>query len=166
MINHDHLLAQARRLAKPPSAGRPKQADLRRAVSTAYYAMFHFALRDGADHLVGSSPAKRNSKAWAMVYRAYRHNEMARRCGQVGNPPTPLTGADFGREVRRFAAEFKTLQNERHRADYDPTVKLTLSTVQGRIGAARRAIRLLTKAPAEERRLFSTFLLLGVRSDS
>jgi hypothetical protein len=41
VIDPDHLLKQAQRLARPPRPGAPRQADLRRAVSSAYYAIFH-----------------------------------------------------------------------------------------------------------------------------
>ena len=33
--------------------GRPREAELRRTVSTAYYALFHTLARSGADLLVG-----------------------------------------------------------------------------------------------------------------
>ena len=42
---HDDLLAQARHLATRERR-RPKQASLRRAVSAAYYALFHYLIDD------------------------------------------------------------------------------------------------------------------------
>ena len=44
-----HLLEQAERLAAAPAKGQPRDADLRRAISTAYYAIFHAILTAAAD---------------------------------------------------------------------------------------------------------------------
>ncbi|GAB4215496.1 MAG: hypothetical protein OHK0013_41130 [Sandaracinaceae bacterium] len=43
MALHDDLLAQAARLARTDK-NRPKQANLRRAASAAYYALFHLLI--------------------------------------------------------------------------------------------------------------------------
>ncbi len=44
--------------------GHPRQAELRRAVSTAYYAMFHSLARCGADLVAGSTKQHRSQLAW------------------------------------------------------------------------------------------------------
>ena len=41
-------------------AGRPRQAELRRAVSAAYYALFHTLANSCADLLVGTMSANRS----------------------------------------------------------------------------------------------------------
>ena len=46
----DDLLSQANRLAAA-STGRPRQADLRRAVSASYYALFHLLIGDAVQRL-------------------------------------------------------------------------------------------------------------------
>jgi uncharacterized protein (UPF0332 family) len=46
------LIVTARKLAKA-SPKKPRQADLKRAVSTAYYALFHALAKNAADQLVG-----------------------------------------------------------------------------------------------------------------
>jgi len=45
----DHLLEQAHHLAKR-ERNRPRQASLRRAVSTAYYALFHLLISEAASN--------------------------------------------------------------------------------------------------------------------
>jgi hypothetical protein len=40
ILNPEHLLQQAERLIQPPPAGPPRQVDLRRAISGAYYDAF------------------------------------------------------------------------------------------------------------------------------
>ena len=63
------LLAQARLLAEKEPR-RPKQASLRRAVSAAYYALFHLLVDEASRRLVGGSnrTALRSSLA-----RAFDH---------------------------------------------------------------------------------------------
>ena len=50
-----------------------QQARLRRAISTAYYAMFHALAKSNADALIGSTPQSRGLAAWSQVYRALEH---------------------------------------------------------------------------------------------
>jgi hypothetical protein len=51
--NPEYLLEQAAKLARAPIAGAPRQTDLRRAISAAYYAVFNFTLTCLADEFVG-----------------------------------------------------------------------------------------------------------------
>jgi hypothetical protein len=44
------------------------QADLRRAISAAYYGLFHFALTEAADMVVGKE--HRSSARYSLVYRS------------------------------------------------------------------------------------------------
>ena len=68
------LLAQARLLATKESS-RPKQARLRRAVSAAYYALFHLLVSDAVRRLLAGSDreALRNC-----LSRAFDHAVMKR----------------------------------------------------------------------------------------
>jgi hypothetical protein len=84
-VSHD-LIATARRLAKA-SPKRPRQSDLKRGVSTAYYALFHALARDCADLLVGAGEA-RNDPAW--------HKSIARSNMESRKIPVrPLRAVDF-----------------------------------------------------------------------
>lgn len=56
-MNPRHLIRIARQLASgvvSGSRGRPRQAELRRAMSAAYYALFHALAYCCADRLAGS----------------------------------------------------------------------------------------------------------------
>ena len=67
----------ARTLAQPAKRGRPPQIELRRAVSSTYYALFHCLAATGAETLVGragAAPAKRQT------YRALQHGTAKQRC--------------------------------------------------------------------------------------
>lgn len=119
---HRDLLAQASHLAgKEPR--RPKQASLRRAVSAAYYALFHFLIDQTSRSLVGTSHQRRNLRY--VVARAFSHATMksASKTFAGGNLPAGLTetlgGVSVSSELRTIAEVFVTLQTERHRADYD-----------------------------------------------
>ena len=65
------LIVTASKLAKP-NPMKPRQADLKRAVSTAYYALFHTLAQTCADHLIGTG-LRRNNPAWSQVYRSLEH---------------------------------------------------------------------------------------------
>jgi hypothetical protein len=66
------LLETAKDLASYRS-GRPRQAHLRRAVSTRYYALFHTLAKSCADLVIGSSRGTRSEPAWNQVYRSLQH---------------------------------------------------------------------------------------------
>lgn len=105
------LIAQANRLARATQR-KPRQVDLKRAVSAAYYAMFHALARECADTIAGTGP-QRSEAAWLQVYRALEHGVAKNACKEAktkGFPP----------EIVEFAEAFVTMQEERHTADYDP----------------------------------------------
>lgn len=140
----------------------PSDADLCRAVSSAYYALFHRILREGADRLAGAVEGV-PPPSWSLVYRAFNHGGMAERCGQVAAPPAPLRPHDFPASAQAVAAPFRSLQRDRHSADYDPVVTFEPEFVEGRISATADAIQLLEAMSPDDARLFVTFLLLGAR---
>lgn len=93
---------------------RPRQADLRRAVSTACHALFHALCRTCSDCFVGATTAARSTRAWQQVYRGVDHNHAKK---QFQNTRTLNR---FPPDIQTFANEFVRCQIERHRADYDP----------------------------------------------
>ena len=147
-------LIEAARSMADPSPGRPRQASLRRAVSTAYYAMFHCLASVAANVLVG----QRRSPAWHRVYRALEHGRARNACENrralAGFPP----------EVRGFADTFVMLQRARQRADYalDNGV-YRKSDVLGDIASAETAIRQFEQADIRHRREFATQMLFRQR---
>jgi hypothetical protein len=109
---HD-LLARAR--SSLTGSRRPKEVYLRRAVSDAYYALFHALALLCADQLIGVT--LRNCGAWRRVYRGLEHgkakNEFLRNDVKALDPA-----------IDRISAAFVQLQDERHSADYDPVSPL------------------------------------------
>ena len=58
--NPEHLFEQAERLVEPlPSEAEPRQTDLRRALSAAYYGLFHFTLAAATDMFFGETISQR-----------------------------------------------------------------------------------------------------------
>ena len=150
------LLNTARDLAKT-GRRRPTQANLRRASSTVYYAMFHCLASSSADLLVGKT--RRRSPAWHQVYRGLDHGTARRACQR------PKTLESFPPGILDFAEKFVDLQQKRHRADYamdsGPYKK---SDVLADIAIAESAIRQLEQADVEARRGLATNVLFRQRS--
>jgi uncharacterized protein (UPF0332 family) len=150
------LIRTARRLSRGRSRGRPRQADLRRAVSTAYYALFHALCRLCADALIGTG-ASRNRPAWKQVYRALEHRDCKKRCS--GN----LLQKGFPAEVQHFCEIFVQLQDKRHKADYAPDAYFTLSNVEQDIFYAEEAIHGIAALSAQDKKAFAIWVLLKQR---
>jgi hypothetical protein len=81
ILNPEHLLEQAGRLIAPGLRGQPRQVDLRRAISAAYYAVFHAALTLAADHFVGVT--RRATSQYSLVYRSIDHRSLRDLCIEV-----------------------------------------------------------------------------------
>jgi len=117
MAFHDDLLAQARHLALPDKR-RPKQANLRRAVSAAYYALFHLLTSECAHQLVPVNPAGLS----AQVRRAFDHATMRQVCRVIVDVNSTLCTSfhlKASTDLREVADAFSSLQDARHSADYD-----------------------------------------------
>ena len=166
VLNPDHLFDQASRLIAP-AAGAPRQVDLRRAISAAYYGVFHAALTAAADQFVGAT--KRSSNQYALVYRSIDHKTLRDICKEVQKqtlpakymPFAPKTG--FGPNIRAFAAAMLELQEKRLDADYDPAIRVKSSDALLAVGTARSALNRFRKASASRRKALLSLLLFHPR---
>lgn len=131
----------------------PTQADLRRAISTAYYALFHCLALSGADLLIG---AERDS-AWHQVYRALEHGKTVRICDDDQRM------AEFPESIRKFASAFVILQRERQQADYALEVRYNETFVLEEIDRAEKAINHYERAGVQDRRRFVALALFRQR---
>lgn len=138
--------------------GRPRETNLRRAVSTAYYALFHCIARSCADLIVGGSGADRSGPAWQQAYRALDHGIARQRCEKQ------KVISRFPAEIQRFASLFVLMQKRRHAADYDPNVGFVKSQVLTFISVAEQAIDEFLNSPRKDRRAFAVYVLLSLRS--
>jgi uncharacterized protein (UPF0332 family) len=131
---HDDLLAQAVSLVhKEPR--NPKQASLRRAVSTAYYALFHL--------LISEAVANWNRASLrAALGRAFDHNIMKAASNRIQNTRQfPFTGEDpkVVAALKGVAKTFAGLQEKRHIADYDNTTFWTRTEALAWVKSAEQA---------------------------
>jgi uncharacterized protein (UPF0332 family) len=148
------VIVTARKLVNASST-KPRQADLKRAVSTAYYALFHAIAKDAADLLVGVG-ADRSEKAWEQVYRSLQHGDAKNACEGFRNlVPEP--------SFKLCAATFVTLQQKRHDADYAPNFRILRSEAIDLIDQAELAIANLRASPKHDRREFAVSLLMKKR---
>lgn len=151
-MNPAQLLEQARHLAtRAPK--RPKIADLCRAQSATYYALFHAFCFLCAGSLLGVTPNARQQPKWIRVYRSLDHRATKLNCqnrGLVGSIHANLVGP---------ATLFVTLQETWHKADYDPRHRPSRSEVLNDVEFARIAISDLAVIPEVKRREFAIYLL-------
>jgi hypothetical protein len=106
----DDLLEQSRHLANRDPR-RPRQANLRRAVSTAYYALFHLLTTAAALNW-------RVGRHRDILARVFQHRNMKTACLEVKKWGS-RAGSTDAKHLRIIADAFALLQQDRHAADYD-----------------------------------------------
>jgi len=131
---HDELLQQANELVhKNPN--HPTQADLRRSVSSAYYALFHLLIFEAC--LNWSNAISRPGLA-----RMFDHGLMkkvSKRVSDAGKMPYAGENPVIVGKLRSFAELFVQLQEQRHEADYNIKDTWTLTQSLKETLAANRA---------------------------
>ena len=159
-MNPQDLISGARLLAHGNGRrGRPRQADLCRAISAAYYALFHTLAGCGADLLVGSTRGSRSQPAWEQTYRALEHGHSAQQCRNASMM------ARFPGAVQDFGAWFVDLQRQRHYADYAPITAFTRTDVVRTVDMTESIIAQFNAVPIRDRRAFAIYALLRLRRD-
>ena|SRR5437660_1690705 len=165
------LVAQARMLASRDPR-RPKQATLRRAVSTAYYGLFHFHIEESTALLFGTGQGDAIFRQLAA--RAFVHGKMRSACAEFIKPNPQHVhallqpfwaqlGIANNPHVQLIAQTFIDLQDDRHTADYDLSVSFSRQDALNaatRAEAAVNAWRQLRAASHEVARLFAMALIL------
>ena len=162
MVNPRDLIRIALYLASGElndRVGRPRQTELRRAVSCAYYALFHTLARCCADTLVGVSAASRSQGAWRQTYRALEHGPTKNRCSRQNMLNR------FPREIRSFGKLFVDMQRERHAADYNPDARFSRSDVMQMIEETARNITRFNRVAVKDKRAFAVYVLFNLRQD-
>ena len=164
-MNPDDLLEIAESLASGrigSQRGRPRQAELRRAISAAYYALFHVLASNCADMLVGARSSTGTRQAWRQTYRALDHGRVKSQCTER-RPKRVL--ARFPQEIQDFADQLIRMQRVRHLADYDPFEHFSRSAVSQFIEETKGAIAEFRQVGREHRRAFAIFVLFNLRGD-
>ena len=145
MAYHDELLQQAKELVhKNPI--HPTQADLRRAVSSAYYALFHLLIFEAC--LNWSNDISRPGLA-----RMFEHGLMkkvSKRVTDAGKMPYAGDDPVIVHKLRSFAGLFVQLQEQRHEADYNIKDAWTLTQSLREMLAANRAFAIWQEIRTEK----------------
>ena len=149
------FIATARDLVSN-TRGRPRETNLRRAVSTTYYALFHAIAACCADTLVGGPNSNRSAEAWTQVYRSLNHRPAKARCDQ-------LPAERFPDEIEEFASRFVDMQFKRHEADYNPDAQFNKDAVVQDIDDAEYQLEQFVKVPLANRRTFAVHVLMNPR---
>ena len=147
------LLSVARLLAvvRAPSQS---DAQLRRAVSTAYYAVFHKLLRTAARRFMGED--QEESAGYALLYRSFDHQHMKVVCESLNvsmlkaKLQRQLGRKTVSTDMRVLASNFAMLQERRHLADYDPCAAFLPSAVASIVYAAEEAIKAFDRVAPDE----------------
>lgn len=133
MAYHDDLLRQALQLAhKEPKS--PKQASLRRAVSTAYYALFHLLIDEAVTNW-------NRVNLRASLGRAFDHGIMKAASNRIQDTRQfPFTGEDprVVEALKAVANTFAQLQQKRHMADYDNATFWTRTEALAQVKSAEQ----------------------------
>ncbi len=168
MLDPAELLGVARLLCEATGEGQPNDARLRRAVSTAYYAVFHTVLRAASQRFMG--PGQETSAGYTLLYRGFEHQRMKMVCEALQASELKdkykrhLRRRAVSQELRDFAGAFAELQEARQRADYDPSEELALSDVASIVDLAELAIGAFDHVAPEEQVDVLALLLVGARN--
>jgi len=164
-LNHEHFFDQADKLVAPPPSGAPRQVDLRRAISSAYYGVFHFTSTALADEFAGVT--QRATSRYVLIYRSIDHRTLKDICTEIAKQTPPPKYAPylrgFGDPLRAFARAALELQEKRHRADYNPEPRFRTSEAKAVIGTARSAVQRFGEASPDDRKAFLTLLICPPR---
>ena len=130
--------------------GKLPRARVRRSISTAYYALFHFILNEATIRIVGNTAA--DARRRRILARAFPHQgllntfnklksvnaaadvaDLLRPASAIGPLPVP-------RFVRDLATAFADAQSKRHDADYDLNASLSEGDARAVVSRIRLAI--------------------------
>jgi hypothetical protein len=167
MPDPTEFLALARRLSDTTGPEPPNDAALRRAVSTAYDALFHKVARGAAQRFMGDG--QEHTAGFALLYRGFDHRRMREVCEalQVSTLNRKyrrhLGRSAVTHDMRNFAGIFPLLQEYRHDADYDPAARFPPSFVADVVDGAEVALDSFDRAATDERADVLALMMVGAR---
>lgn len=160
---YDDLISQAANLATR-DVKKPKQANLRRAISTAYYAVFHYLVHEACSMQMGTHHGQAAYRH--VLGRAFVHTVMKQACTSFGGgtlkdavikglPRDASGNYAIPIAIQNIAATFAELQNSRHLADYDLTERFKRSDVLALIEQAKDHVKEFSEfAVSDAKRFF------------
>jgi hypothetical protein len=161
-----HLFEQADGLITAARPEGPRQEDLRRAISTTYYGVFHFTLTAAANMIVPE--AIRSTDQYSLVYRSVDHAWLRTLCEEIQKPKMrqkwrPYAPAGGFGSIGDFAAGVLELQDLRYEADYDPLFSIEVQEAKLKLDLARAAVDIFQQSTDTQRKAFLFLLLFRPR---
>jgi uncharacterized protein (UPF0332 family) len=144
-----------------------RDAYLQRAVSTAYYAVFHMLIQAATDRFIGSGHL--HTPTACILYRGFDHRTMRTVCEDLQKPTIKdkykqlLRRTAVSPSMRQFSVSFPALQDHRHAADYDPQAKLEPSQASEIVDEAVKCMLAFGSADTGEQADILALLLVGAR---
>ncbi len=126
---------------------------MRRATSDIYFGLFH-RVCETLVAAIGQDPDNAAFReTFVTLYRLPEHGLLEKRCKEV-------LGHAFSEEVKRFAQHIISMKNKRHRADYDPLEKFSISDVKNDLSRAVAALDALDRVDPAEQARFAYFVAI------
>ena len=157
-IRPDQLLRLAHDLAtQPEGPGRPVVERLRRAISTAYYGLFHEVALQSARQALPDLHADLASG----LARSVQHDAVTKVCGWVDGNTSPMhlralvDRLRVDNELTAVAQTLVALKDRRHEADYDHLLEVSRAGAVTAVADAEAAAALLREH--RERPTFRAF---------
>ena len=155
-ISWQNLINAGRDLLNPQRTGQPPTDEhIRRAISSAYYALFHALAASNADALIGAPQDRITAAAWSRVYRGLDHGTARRELQRYRQ--------EFSTGSQIFADTFQDLQNRRHSADYDHNAVFTAQEGSVSLAESQAAINDYMRADRSERAYIAAVTLIRPR---
>jgi hypothetical protein len=151
-LDPEELFQQADSLIRQRN---PSQANLRRAISAAYYGLFHTIALAAADMFIGQS--NRSTDQYDSVYRSLEHSRLFQLCKNEGQAKR------WGDDFHKFADAVVQLRQARENADYSSQVTEYPSNAAAKVAVAREAVIRFKAVAAADRLTFLTMLLFKPR---
>ncbi len=163
----EDLIRHAIRLLGNTAKSESGTADLRRAVSAAYYGLFHH-LSEAAVQQIAPQVSLETANR---IHRWLDHQEIKRICIEfakihLNHPLRDLLGDSSSVAMQTVAVAFIQLQEARHSADYDMGYQLNWEDARQLIAVAAKAITAWDRlAPSAESNIFVLSLFLWKKWD-
>ena len=132
------------------------EANVRRAVSSAYYALFHLLVRDAVANWKHSDHRSRLARTFDHKRMKDASTAIVKKIGYVRNSESAESGPEQALRLRlsTVAQAFVDLQQARHKADYD--VEEPFQRLDAAVDVAQARLAFLTWAEVKDEPLAST----------
>jgi hypothetical protein len=96
-----------------------EQVSLREAIRISYYVVFQTICRICTEALSESKAEDIKSEDWLKIFRSFDHKDLRNKLKAIDQDQTKVKKYPY--EIKKIAKNFSKLQDERMKADYDPS---------------------------------------------